>query len=352
MINQNTTLLSGPYAALDEMSVQELQQMISEHPYCQNLHYLILEKNLQNSDREGGDHQQLLATVSTYATNREFLFNKINNPDQEESEESLELQPIPQSQKTLQKVVQATHVEEHGTHHAHSIFDDVLESELSDEESEHELLNELVESSSYFEGSVSDTPDHDTPFAGPNQLMPEEDAANGQSILEKILDATPARSVPFEIEDRLIDFLVAYSKTLTTKTIILDPNPSTFSSPEIATDEADPLFEIAGQEDDDDEEENEVGSPDTPKAKTLKRSGAKTPQFEIVEDDDEEEYVGEIVEKSISENEEIASETLAELLTSQHQYKKAIAMYERLILIFPEKSTFFAEKIKHLNKIS
>ena len=55
--------------------------------------------------------------------------------------------------------------------------------------------------------------------------------------------------------------------------------------------------------------------------------------------------------KSIQENPGTASETLAELLVAQMQYQQAIKVYERLSLIFPEKSTFFAEKIKKLKKL-
>ncbi len=55
--------------------------------------------------------------------------------------------------------------------------------------------------------------------------------------------------------------------------------------------------------------------------------------------------------KSIVENEEIASETLAEILVEQGSIRKAINMYERLSLIFPEKSTFFAKRIEKLKNI-
>ena len=58
-----------------------------------------------------------------------------------------------------------------------------------------------------------------------------------------------------------------------------------------------------------------------------------------------------MAERSIMENEEMASETLAELLTAQMQYQKAIQVYERLILIFPKKSSFFADKIENLKKL-
>lgn len=55
-------------------------------------------------------------------------------------------------------------------------------------------------------------------------------------------------------------------------------------------------------------------------------------------------------EQSLLENEEVATETLAELLVRQERYDKAIRVYERLRLIFPEKNSFFAEKIEQLKK--
>lgn len=51
---------------------------------------------------------------------------------------------------------------------------------------------------------------------------------------------------------------------------------------------------------------------------------------------------------SITESEEIASETLAELLAAQGLADKAREMYQRLMLVFPEKSDYFASKIENL----
>ncbi|MCB9284416.1 MAG: hypothetical protein H6563_10115 [Lewinellaceae bacterium] len=58
----------------------------------------------------------------------------------------------------------------------------------------------------------------------------------------------------------------------------------------------------------------------------------------------------EMARKSVEEKEDIATETLAELLVRQGHTQKAIAMYEKLRLIFPEKSSFFAQKIENLKK--
>lgn len=57
-----------------------------------------------------------------------------------------------------------------------------------------------------------------------------------------------------------------------------------------------------------------------------------------------------LAERSVTENKELVSETLARLLAKQGHRDKAIAMYERLYLVYPEKSAFFAAEIEKLKK--
>ncbi len=55
--------------------------------------------------------------------------------------------------------------------------------------------------------------------------------------------------------------------------------------------------------------------------------------------------------ESLEFESDIASETLAKILIIQGHYTKAIAMYKRLSLIFPEKSGLFAAEIKKIENL-
>lgn len=67
---------------------------------------------------------------------------------------------------------------------------------------------------------------------------------------------------------------------------------------------------------------------------------------------DADPEVSETVEKmameSITLNEDIVSETLAEIWARQRQYQTAIQIYQKLSLLNPNKSTYFAQKIQEL----
>jgi len=54
--------------------------------------------------------------------------------------------------------------------------------------------------------------------------------------------------------------------------------------------------------------------------------------------------------KSSEDREELVTETLAAIYTQQMLYNKALNAYEKLILKFPEKSRYFADKIEELKK--
>lgn len=55
-------------------------------------------------------------------------------------------------------------------------------------------------------------------------------------------------------------------------------------------------------------------------------------------------------QRSIDESDDLLSETLANIYIKQKHYEKAIGIYEKLCLKYPEKNAYFAEQINNLEK--
>jgi hypothetical protein len=65
----------------------------------------------------------------------------------------------------------------------------------------------------------------------------------------------------------------------------------------------------------------------------------------------ESKLTGDISIESTVESEDIMTETYADLLIQQKNYTKAIDVYNKLILKFPEKKTYFAIQIKKVESL-
>ncbi|RYZ50573.1 MAG: hypothetical protein EOP49_13720 [Sphingobacteriales bacterium] len=86
--------------------------------------------------------------------------------------------------------------------------------------------------------------------------------------------------------------------------------------------------------------------------KALKSMWQKEKLAAALEEENEEipESVFEMAVNSITKEEGLVSESLAEILQKQGKYDKAIDMYRKLSLRNPQKSTYFAHKIEQINK--
>jgi len=62
-------------------------------------------------------------------------------------------------------------------------------------------------------------------------------------------------------------------------------------------------------------------------------------------------HLKQVAEKSVEENEEIITETLANIYFQQKNYEKALDAFEKLSLKYPEKSVYFATRIEEIEEL-
>ena len=60
----------------------------------------------------------------------------------------------------------------------------------------------------------------------------------------------------------------------------------------------------------------------------------------------------DVAKKSLIENDDLVTPSLAKVYLEQGHYEKAISAYEKLILKYPKKSSFFASQIKLIRKLN
>ncbi len=59
----------------------------------------------------------------------------------------------------------------------------------------------------------------------------------------------------------------------------------------------------------------------------------------------------EIIAKSLTEDEDLVTETLANIYTRQKKYDKALEAFKKLCLKYPEKNSYFATRIEEIEKL-
>lgn len=70
-----------------------------------------------------------------------------------------------------------------------------------------------------------------------------------------------------------------------------------------------------------------------------------------VPEDSPENSDNEIIAKSVTETDELITETLAMIYYDQKKYDKAIEAFQKLSLKYPEKSVYFAGRIEEIEKL-
>lgn len=191
------------------------------------------------------------------------------------------------------------------------------------------------------------------PFAAPLQVLSLlADKANGAALWEK--QALPRVELYMQQIDRLHEQL----DNISLRQSVLQPSPAPrvqevppipttadTHTPSVETEEApfDILQAINSYQ--------EVSFKTAPKSVILSNFLENDGGIELSPNDYHEIPIQELAKKSISPDNILQSETLSLILEKQGKYAQALEMYEKLMLIYPEKSSTFAVRIDALKTL-
>ena len=343
---------------LHQISYQELKTLVAEHPNSSSLRFLLAIKSKQENN---DDFQRQLEFLSLYSIDRSHLFDVFTKEELMNSlpseillqEDYLELKELSALEKELNVIGVST------------LTAGVAAKEL-----------ELTNSNSISTPPIATTLDIEETSEDFYILDFEED-------LEETIDQ---EAVPTDRVKNNLAEIEALFEEFDTDDPSVEANGNGASEADIIKNTI-PLIVTNGQTNEDEAEElgiqkaiDELKSSPIPKtsfstwyrsptedfagfdligfnskgiidelAKTKKTTKSIAPKKT-----DEAEDIQKVVvkaEESLIFEEDIASETLAKLLILQGHYSKAIAMYEHLSLIFPEKSSLFAAEIQKIENL-
>ncbi|MCU0461124.1 MAG: tetratricopeptide repeat-containing protein [Bacteroidales bacterium] len=280
---------SGP---ADRATISEVSELINIFPYFQSA-YLLLLKGLQNTSDVKFENQ--LRTSAMHIADREVLYYLLRQkPEANEITEKEIPQPVPVTVDTTdsQQVV--------------------IESARNSED----FINEIEKE------SISEEPD---------------DAAVDQNVLisEEIYE---------EEYDAAIIIIDGETGSIEEKITYLDPG---FSVPELSD-----LLEL--------EPEEKNSTPTAPVKESVSQKQLQSalidkfiianPRIEPKREKTETPNI-DISTPYVEERGGFVTETLARIYINQGYYSKAIDIYERLCLKFPEKSSYFASQIEKVKEV-
>jgi len=287
---------------LATISYEELKTLALTYPYAHNLRYLLAIKS--GLDERHPDYDRNLATASAYSLDRTRLFTllapkKLAPAKMEQEEVVLELRPI----ETVQRE---------------------LEARMPLAKSENQAISNQVELTADLPRAETRRPEADELPIVPETTLPtrisiENNQAEGDAthaILQMVDKTSDARShAVFPKEKSFSAWLSQFQPPALEAPVAETGRPEDAPMEKSSLHQPAPVLKTAPEATD-----NKAGSPQA------------------------------FAERSVTESKTIVSETLAKLYVQQGYLDKAIDMYERLGLAFPDKSAFFAAEIEKLKK--
>jgi len=301
-------------APVDSQMTGEINELIKIFPYFQSAHLLLL-KALKNTSDIKFENQ--LRKSAIHIADREVLYHLLKNdnitsPEKSEADEK----PIRQEESTPaapERDSQQTVIES-----ARSSEDMI--NEIEKESADNIQTGQLNADNLTSTHSILISVDNDEDDSGKNVFIIEDESEQGE---ERIIYMDPGFSVPEQSELLELD---------SDDTLEHKPGEEKVTEPEVTEEERKSKKELH--------------------AGLIDKFILDNPRIEPSKD--KSDLTNEDISKPfVEEQGGFVTETLARIYVNQGYYSKAIEIYEKLSLKFPEKSSYFAiqiEKVKELIK--
>lgn len=380
------------FQQLASISYEQLDKLLLQFPYCHNLRLLLLKK-YQNDEHRAFDRQ--LSLASTYCPDRQFLNKFVQStpvankviPIQKEEEILALLDNKKEEEKEVMQELATTTIKK--TQEKELSSDKLEENKNLVAKNPIEEVPEVIEQPIEKENLPVQKQEEKTPT--PTVIHKVSQTPPRLDLMEILSLQKEAKEFDADDEDMSFVPLEKWVQSFTPPRINdksdNGPQRKRFKLSRIPVFEDDRMLELFGGSDQTKQEKKTTPTKEK-EALTIES------QEEIIEQPTKEEVIIEIEEKpitppkksfdffadsteaflkslsnkkqkknkstsnhlddsvkeSVTENEEVISETLADLLALQGKKDKAIKMYKALSLKFPEKNLFFAEKIEELSR--
>lgn len=348
--------LSDP-STLYRITYQELKSLVLQYPSCYNLRLLLLQKS---RIEKHPDFDRNLQLAATYALDRKFLFDQLQHaPPPIQPERSLEMHEDFLELKSLSEVpvvIETPKLRQNNS----------KKEQLPDATSEEKSLVEWVEETDeendqFFEDLLTqpgmtidelleainsqDVEEHITQQGANEPVSPIESVTSIESTVESVYHQAADNFAG--IFDAVINITSKTNKDAETPTVIELEITNSDRVAFIEDSSPLPLPKSAFT--------SWLEQYESPRS-YLKNEAIKLSYSEQTLErlkkhiKSQEPDAEAIAERSLEENADSISETLAELLVAQGQIEKAVKMFRQLALKYPQKSLFFAARIENLIK--
>ena len=279
---------------IDESSIQQLEEMVKLYPYSGIFHLLLSKGLLMNGDLS---LDEKLKKAAVTIPDRGVLYNLLYSKRINEIVKKVELDIEVSSIENVSEKADTEKVEVKVSDEI-DLIEETKEIETITDELERDILLEAINTSLHFDVE---------------ELLKEDKEENGIELLpESKSEEEPkvAFSTPLKFSDWLMSMKTKDDKNV--KQLSKEVKPLKSSKDLI---------------------DNFIST--------------KNKRIDMTKEPLTPQEQGRL---SLVDNEDFVTETLANIYAKQGNYLKAIKIYEQLILNFPEKSTFFASRIRFLRE--